>query len=48
MLAIMMSQERKKAAEPVFGVRSINTAMTVREQRIAVCDTKPRRASSFF
>ena len=30
MLGIMMSTERKKAANPLCGVRSINTAYTVR------------------
>jgi hypothetical protein len=40
MLGIMMSQERKKAAKPGCGVRSINTAKTVCQGRGAVCDIK--------
>lgn len=40
MLGIMMSPQQEKAAKPVFGVRSINTAKAVHERSVAICDTK--------
>jgi hypothetical protein len=36
MLGIMMSSQQKKAATPVFGVRSINTAKSVRLSDVAI------------
>jgi hypothetical protein len=38
MLGIMMTPPTDLAAKPVFGVRSINTAMPVRHRTGAICD----------